>query len=55
MTLLQYFSKFITTALLDIVVEQTNIYDFQTLHKFIDKNRAKIMSLIEMSIKMGIL
>ena len=55
MTPLQYFSKFITTALLDIVVEQTNIYSFQTIHKSIDTNRAEIMSLIGMSIKMGIL
>ena len=55
MTPLQYFSMFITTALLDIVVEQTNIYSFQTIHKSIDTNRAEIMPLIGMSIKMGIL
>ena len=55
MTPLQYFSKFITTALLDIVAEQTNIYRFQTIHKSIDTNRAEIMSLTGMSIKMGIL
>ena len=55
MTPLQYFSMFITTALLDIVVEQTNIYSFQTIHKSIDTNRAEIISLIGMSIEMGIL
>ena len=54
MTPLQYISMFITTTLLDIVVEQTNIYSLQTIHKSIDTNRAKIMSLIGMSIKMGI-
>ena len=55
MTPLQYFSIFITTALLDIVVEQTSIYSFQTIHKSIDTNRAEIISLIGMSIKMGTL
>ena len=55
MTPLQYFLKFITTELLDIVVEQTNIFSFQTIHKSIDTNRADIMSLIGMSIKMRIL
>ena len=45
---------FITTALLDIVVEQTNIYSFQTIHKSIDTNHAEILSLTGMSIKMGI-
>ena len=55
MTPLQYFSKFITTVLLHIVVEKTNIYSFQTIHKSIDTNRAEIMSLIGMSIKMAIL
>ena len=53
MTPLQYCSMFITTAL--FVVEQTNIYSFQTIHKSIDTNRAEIMPLIGMSIKMGIL
>ena len=53
-TPLQYILMFITTTLLDIVVEQTNIYSLQTVHKSIDTNRAKIMSLIGMSIKMGI-
>ena len=52
---LQYFSLFITTALLDIFVEQTNIYSFQTINKSIDTNRGEIMSLIGMSIKMGML
>ena len=42
MTPLQYFSMFITTTLLDIVVEQTNIYSFQTIHKSINTNRAEI-------------
>ena len=55
MSPLQYLSKFHKTALLDIVVEQTNIYSFQTIHKSIDTNFAEIMSLIRMSIKMGIL
>ena len=55
MTPLQYFPKFITTSLLDIDVEQTNIYSFKTIHKYIDANRAEIMSLIGKSIKMGIL
>ena len=36
------------------IVEQTNIYSLQTVHKSIDTNRAKLMSLIGMSIKMGI-
>ena len=54
MTSLQYFSKFLITALLDIVVEQTNIYSFQTIHKSINPNRAE-MFLTAMSIKMGIL
>ena len=53
MTPLQYCSMFITTAL--FVVEQTNIYSFQTIHESIDTNRAEIMPLIGMSIKMGIL
>ena len=52
---LQYFLKFITTALLDIVVEQTNIYSFQTIHKSINTNCAEIMSLIGMRMKMEIL
>ena len=52
---LQHFSMFITTALLDTIVEQPNICSFQTIHKSIDINRAEIMSLIGMSIKMGIL
>ena len=55
MTPLQYFPKFITTSLLDIDVEQTNIYSFKTIHKYIDANHAEIMSLIGKSIKMGIL
>ena len=55
MTHLQYFSMFITAALLDIVVEQTNVYNFQTIHKSINTNRPEIMSLIGMSIEMGIL
>ena len=32
MTPLQYFWKFITTSLLDIDIEQTNIYSFKTIH-----------------------
>ena len=52
---LQYFSMFITTALLDIVVEPANIYSFQIFHKSIETNRAEIMYMIGMSIKMGIL
>ena len=52
---LQYFSLFITTALLDIFVEQTNIYSFQTINKSINTNREEMMSLIGMSIKMGML
>ena len=55
MALLQYFSKFITTEFSDIVLEQTNIYSFQTIHKSINTNGAEIMSLIGMSIKMEIL
>ena len=43
MTPLQYFSKFITTTLLDIVAEQTNIYSFQTIHKSIDRNCSEIV------------
>ena len=39
----------------DIVLEQTNIYSLQTIHKSIDTNGAEIMSLIGMSIKMEIL
>ena len=36
---LQYFSKFNTTALVDIAVEQTNIYSYQTIHNIsIDTN-----------------
>ena len=32
---LPYFSKFITTGFLDIVVKQTNIYSFQTkIHRY---------------------
>ena len=54
-TPLKYFSKFITTAFSDILVEQTNIYNLQTIHKSIDTNRTEIMSLMGMSIKMGIL
>ena len=54
-TPLQYFSMFITTALLDIVVEQTDIYSFETIHKSINTGRAKMMSLIGISMKMGIL
>ena len=54
-TPLQYFSMFITTALLDIVVEQTNIYSFEIIHKSINTGCAKMMSLIGMSNKMGIL
>lgn len=53
-TLLQYFLMFITATLLDVVVEQTNIYSFQAKHKSIDTNRAEILSLIGMMIKMGI-
>ena len=53
MTPLQYFSEFITTTLLDIVAEQTNI-TFQTIRKSIDTNRAEIMYLIRISIKMGV-
>ena len=37
------------------VVEQTNIFSFQTIHKSVNTNCAEIMSLIGMSIKMGIL
>ena len=55
MTLLQYFSKFITMEFSDIVLEQTNIYSLQTIHKSVDTNGAEIMSLIGMSIKMEIL
>ena len=55
MTPLQYVSMFITTALLDIVVEQTNIYSFQTIQKSIDTKHAETMYLIGISIKMGIL
>ena len=55
MTHLQYFSMFITTALLDIVVEPANNYNFQIFHKSIETNRAELMPLIGMSIKMGIL
>ena len=53
MTPLQYFSEFITTTLLDIVAEQTNI-TLQTIRKSIDTNRAEIMYLIRISIKMGV-
>ena len=55
MTLLLYFSKFITTEFLDILLEQTNFYSLQTIYKSIDTNCAEIMSLIGMSIKMEIL
>ena len=55
MTPLQYFLKFITTALLDIVVEQTNFYIFQTIHKSIDTNREESISLTGMNIIMEIL
>ena len=55
MTPLQYFLKFITTELLDIVAEQTNISNFQIILKSIETNHAEIMSLIGTSIKMGIL
>ena len=50
---LQYFLKFITTALLDIVVEQTNIYSFQTIHKSINTCRNNVFDWTRM--KMGIL
>ena len=55
MTHLQHFSVFITTTLLDIAIEQTKMYSFQTVHKSINTNPAEIMSLIGRSIKMGIL
>ena len=55
MTPLQYFLKFIKTAWFDIAVEQTNIYSFQTIHKWINTNRAETISLTGMSIKMVIL
>ena len=55
MTPLQYISVFITTTLLGINVEQTNIYSFQAIHKSINTNRAEITSWIGMNIKMGIL
>ena len=55
MTLLLYFSKFITTEFLDILLEQTNFYSLQTIYKSIDTNCAEITSLIGMSIKMEIL
>ena len=50
---LQYFSMFIITVLLDIVVKQTNIYSCQTTYESIDTNHAEVISLTGMSIKMG--
>ena len=54
MTPLQYFSLFFTTDILEIVVQQTNIYSFQKCHKVINTNREEIMSLIGINLKMGI-
>ena len=48
------FRYLLQRALLDIIVEQTNIYSFQTIHKSIDTNCTEIMPLIGMSIKMEI-
>ena len=55
MTPLQWVLKFITTALLDIDVEQTNINSFQSIHEFISTSHTEIMYLIGVSIKIGIL
>ena len=44
---MQYISMFITMTLLDIVVEQSDIYSFQSIHKSIDTNLAEIMPLLE--------
>ena len=52
---LVYLARFITMVLLVIIVEQTNICSFQATHKSINTNRVEIISLIGMSIKMGIL
>ena len=53
-TPLQYFRQFITDDIIDLVVEQTNIYSCQKSGKSINVNREELMSLMGIRMKMGI-